>query len=97
MNPNQKTTRLGTSRKFQILRPSGAPKGPRGLYYLSDVALDWGTRVCAIRSDTPSGKWRIDLHSCGNLWEVLPGLDGMFETPREAATALVSKFPYTKV
>jgi hypothetical protein len=94
LSPNQKMTRLGTTRKFDILQPEGFPKGLHGLVFIIEVLGDWSKQILAVRTDAPSGQWRIDKYGIGGLWEAVPGLDGLYEQPELAAAALVARFPW---
>lgn len=84
--PNQQFTKLGTTRNFTILRPEGFPEGLQSMvfsyHYISGIV---------IRADAPSGKWRIDRHTIGKLFEAIPGLDGLYDRPEDAAKDLVAK------
>jgi hypothetical protein len=92
LNTNQRMTHLGTSREFDILQPENFPKGPKGLVFISEVQGDWHNYIVAVRTDAPSGQWRIDRHVLGHLWDAIPGLDELFDTPELAAQKLVARF-----
>jgi hypothetical protein len=91
---NQRSTSLGTTRKFDILRPEGFPKGVKGLVFLTQIDDGFGSfKRLVIRTDAPSGKWRIDRPTCGKLFESGPGLDGLYNSAHLAAQALVRVYP----
>ena len=90
--PNQRTTHLGTPRKFSIIPVVDAPEGFQRAFFTT-VNVGQRPTVFAVRPDAPSGQWRIDRGVFGNLWEAFPGLNEIFETPELAAQALVARFP----
>ncbi|OHD21604.1 MAG: hypothetical protein A2Y38_02160 [Spirochaetes bacterium GWB1_59_5] len=91
LKPNQRTTTLGTTRSFVILRPEGFPAGKRGLVFLTSFDDGFGgERRMVVRTDAPSGKWRIDRHTCGKLWESVPGFEGLYKTAEAAARHLAT-------
>lgn len=90
---NQKSTKLGTTRTFHILRPEGFPKGDRGLVFLTRIDDGFGgEQRLVIRTDAPSGKWRIDRHVMGKMFEAVPCLDGLYDSPEVAARDLMARF-----
>jgi hypothetical protein len=86
LSPNQISTRLGTTRRFLILRPEG-------LRFVTEIKGDLTNTIVSILRDQATGKWRIDKYVTGNLWESIPGLDGLYDKPEIAAKALVERFP----
>lgn len=90
---NQTFTKLGTTKTFYIIRPEGFPEGVRGLVFTAGFDTGFGDeRRMVIRDDAPTSKWRIDRHVTGKLFEAVPGLDGLYDTPEAAAQALVKMY-----
>jgi len=86
LSPNQISTRLGTTRKFAIQRP-------KGLRFITEIQGDFTNTILGILEDQAAGKWRVDRYVTGCMWESIPGLDGLYDTPEAAAAAIVRRFP----